>query len=189
MHLALFPLPEFLLPGGKTRLRIIEPRYLRLVSEATPNNLGFVLCLQTKTNAFFEIATRVSIYDFNRIQNNFLTIDIEAQERVLLSQFTTDKDGLLHADVRPYINRSEQQLQLQDINSAQFNLASQMLKIVLINHPLYQGNIEQLPFENWAWVCQRWLELLPIDSDQKYRLANHHSIADTLNFVCQIIAS
>ena len=186
MRLALFPLPILLLPGGKTRLRVIEPRYLRLVSEAMSDNLGFALCLKTKNNDFFKIATRVFIYDFNKSSDGLLIIDIEAQEQVLLSQVSSDKDGLLHADVQPFINSSKQQL--QDINSEQFELASRLLKALLIYHPLYQNNIEQLPLENMTWVCRRWLELLPLDINEKYWLANSHSIVDNLNFVCQLIA-
>lgn len=186
MRLALLPLPVFLLPGGKMRLKIIEPRYLRLVGEAMQDNLGFALCLQTKNNNYFKIATRVCICDFDKTDDDILLIDIEAQEQVLLNQIDADNDGLLHAQVMPFSNSGKQQL--QEINPELFGFASRMLKAHLIHHPLYQNNIEQLPFNNMSWVCWRWLELLPLDIREKYWLANSFSTADNLNYVCQYIA-
>jgi len=43
--LPIFPLPVFLLPGGVTKLRIFEPRYLKMVSTASSGQ-GFVAWLQ-----------------------------------------------------------------------------------------------------------------------------------------------
>ena len=71
MRLALFPLSVFLLPDGITRLRIFEPRYKRLVSQAMSSGEGFGLCLPKEANSLYNIGTRVEIYNFGQDKSGF----------------------------------------------------------------------------------------------------------------------
>ncbi|MEH6452600.1 MAG: peptidase S16, partial [Psychromonas sp.] len=66
MRIALFPLPIFILPGGKTRLTIFEPKYKRLVSESMSTGNGFGICSPNQqTISDNNIGTRVKIFDFD----------------------------------------------------------------------------------------------------------------------------
>ena len=40
-HLALFPLPSHILPGGKLPLRLFEPRHLQMLKESFIDDRGF----------------------------------------------------------------------------------------------------------------------------------------------------
>ena len=49
LTLPIFPLPVFILPGGIIRLRIFEPRYLKMIKIATQGE-GFVIWLNPQTS-------------------------------------------------------------------------------------------------------------------------------------------
>ncbi len=71
MQLGLFPLPLFLLPGGITKLRIFEPRYVRLVKESMANNQGFVLAMK-EGDELCPYGTHVDIIDFETLPMGYL---------------------------------------------------------------------------------------------------------------------
>lgn len=49
-ELAVFPLPLFILPRGRQRLRIFEPKYLKMVAHAAQGD-GFIIATQDNTNS------------------------------------------------------------------------------------------------------------------------------------------
>ena len=51
MQLGVFPLPIILFPNGITRLRIFEPRYVRLVKQAAAGD-GFALSVYMPNTEF-----------------------------------------------------------------------------------------------------------------------------------------
>ncbi|WP_354625443.1 LON peptidase substrate-binding domain-containing protein [Psychromonas sp. MME2] len=181
MKLALFPLPVFLLPGGKTRLRIFEPRYLRLVSQSLLHGNGFVICLCTINDEFYPIGSRVQIYDFEKDEQGVLTIDVEAVDRVEIGAFTVQSDGLKEAEIviLPH-------WQTYKLPEKQQYMASR-LRGYLTSHPLYSDNLKDQDFKNLTWVCQRWLELLPIDDSKKYWLAKQSDCSPCAEFIGEVI--
>lgn len=50
LEVAVFPLPIFLLPRGRQRLRIFEPKYLAMVAHAAQGD-GFIIATQDNVNA------------------------------------------------------------------------------------------------------------------------------------------
>ena len=70
----LFPLTSVVLPEGKMKLRIFEPRYKRMVKECSLNNVGFGLCLVENTAAsdkqskIATVGTLVQIVDFEQVE-------------------------------------------------------------------------------------------------------------------------
>ncbi|MGB5445331.1 MAG: LON peptidase substrate-binding domain-containing protein [Psychromonas sp.] len=181
MKLALFPVNVFLLPGGVTRLRIFEARYKRLVAQAMASGQGFGLCLPNGEKGLYPIATRVEIYDFGQDENGLLTIDIKAIERFTYTNISSDSDGLLHADVTVIKDWQATEMHSQ----YQFMLAP--LKMVLTAHPLYAQQDKQQTFDNLSWICQRWLEILPIPVDKKYWLASQSSLVPSIDFIREVI--
>ena len=182
MKLALFPLPVFLLPGGKTRLRIFEPRYLRLVSESLLHGNGFVICLSIDNNEFYPIASRVQIYDFAKDDQGVLTIDVEAIDRVEIGPFTLQADGLKQAEITLLPHWKAHQL------TASQQYMATILRGYLTDHPLYSNNLQEIDFKNLTWVCQRWLELLPLDDSKKYWLAKQPDCSPCADFIGEIIS-
>ena len=181
MRLALFPLPVFLLPEGITRLRIFEPRYKRLVAEAMSTGQGFGLCLPKEDNSIYDIGTRVEIYNFDQDENGLLLIDIKGIERFTFKNVSSDYDGLMHADVT-VVNGWES---IPMTPQYEFMLTS--LKAVLTSLPLHAEQVNQQGFNNLSWICQRWLEILPVPADKKYWLARQSGLDPTIDFIREVI--
>ncbi|RJG48129.1 LON peptidase substrate-binding domain-containing protein [Motilimonas pumila] len=181
MELALFPLSVFLLPGGRTRLRIFEPRYLRLVSEAMSSQQGFGLCLPTDEDGIYELGTQVEIYDFDQGDDGYLTIDIVGKDRFIIENVSQDADGLMHGEVAL--------VDSWDIREVpdQYHFIADSLEKALDAHPLYDNSKSDRQLQDLSWVCQRWLEILPIAKDKKYYLAQQNDLNAVVDFVCQVI--
>lgn len=181
MRLALFPLSVFLLPEGITRLRIFEPRYKRLVAEAMSTGQGFGLCLPKDGHRLYNIGTRVEIYNFDQDENGFLTIDIKGINRFIFKDVGSDTDGLMHADVTVVDGWETIQL------TPQYEFMLAPLKVALNSHPLYTEPVNQQGFNNLSWICQRWLEILPIPADKKYWLAGQSGLDPAIEFIREVI--
>ncbi|MFQ3176171.1 MAG: Lon protease-like protein [Psychromonas sp.] len=181
MRLALFPLPVFLLPEGITRLRIFEPRYKRMVAESMSTGQGFGLCLPKEAHSLYDIGLRVEIYNFDQDEDGFLTIDIKGINRFTFENISSDPDGLLHADVT-VVNGWES---IEMTPQYEFMLTS--LKAVLTSTPFYAEQVNQQSFNNLSWICQRWLEILPVPADKKYWLAEQSGLKPTIDFIHEVI--
>lgn len=181
MKLALFPLPICLLPEGYTQLRIFEPRYKRLVAESLKSADGFGLCMISEdANTFYPIGTLVHIIDFETLADGMLGISIEGKQRFTLGESSVESDGLRRGQIRLIDN-----WQAAAIDDNERYL-SDMLQNMLKEYPKHQQQYQAAQFDDIAWVCQRWLEILPIPTAKKYTCINspdHHLTLDLLRTV------
>jgi Lon protease-like protein len=100
INLPIFPLPVFLLPNGITRLRIFEPRDLKMVKIATKEQ-GFVITpnYNDTNNSNFVWGTWVEIINFHQGDNGILEIDVKSNYLVEISSLDKEKDNLLFGDI------------------------------------------------------------------------------------------
>ena len=161
MHLPVFPLPVFLLPNGITRLRIFEPRYLKLVSIACQGQ-GFALCLFDHNEALNvpRLGVWVEIIDFYE-EGELLYIDIKAKSVISLHNVTMDSEKLRFADCKIAPHWEAKTLQQHHIK-----LADQLKKIYA-EYP-EQGELYAQPdYQDPNWLCARFLEILPLSFEKK----------------------
>ena len=115
-QLALFPLNSFILPEGRMRLRIFEPRYVRLVSEASAGKRDFALAQinpyvsQHHPDRILPLATRVQIEDFEQLDDGLLGITIAGVEKVQIIRRWQEADQLHVAEVSTVDNWPQQPL-------------------------------------------------------------------------------
>lgn len=158
--LPLFPLPICLMPGGVTELRIFEPRYQRLVKEAISNDIGFGLCLfDTEHHQVLHTGCVAKITDFTQLDDGLLGITIVGQQRFQLESFSVEADGLKRGQVSL----------LPDWPSYAVSNAEQQ-HIAAVLEPLLPSVSNSPQRDDMSWICQRWLELLPIDIRTKQEL-------------------
>ncbi|WP_111979840.1 LON peptidase substrate-binding domain-containing protein [Algibacillus agarilyticus] len=161
-HLPIFPLNIFILPGGVTRLRIFEQRYIRMVSE-TINNTGFVIS-QPITNLNSIFGCLVKIIDFDQEPDGLLMITVEGLNLVEISNISYESDGLAKADIDK-INTITVANQYQNTKL----LGDKLIEIFNENSVLTQ--LYPCPlFDDPQWVCSRWLELLPFKLHEKIQI-------------------
>jgi len=164
---ALFPLPIFLLPGGVTRLRIFEPRYLSMVKHVLKNNCGFVLCVYQK-DTIHNVPKRgayVNIVDFNQDESGQLLIDVVAECLVNIEEVWVDADNLRQGRVA----RIESPLWNIDENNDEGidEHLREALKRVHAANPELNALYPSKQYSDPVWVASRWLEILPVSIKQK----------------------
>lgn len=188
-QLALFPLSQMVLPGGRMRLRIFEPRYQRLVREAAAQQRPFASALLNPyvsaqhTDRICNLATMVKIIDFSQLDDGLLGITIEGVCRVQIKQRWQEDDQLHAADVEllddwPVIEISQQHLAIE-----------QAL------HQVYQDNPELAslyedspPMTDAATLAKRWLEILTIPAPLKQQLQSASTAEPALTVLAQWLA-
>ncbi|WGV98652.1 LON peptidase substrate-binding domain-containing protein [Vibrio sp. YMD68] len=165
--LPVFPLPIFLLSGGMQRLRIFEPKYLKMVSQATQND-GFIIGLFKKENPFSVAGwgTHVKIVNFDMGEDGVLTIDVLAESMVKLVNIDTQKDGLVIAQSEPLAHWSSE----QDTTSIEADGVvglSKTLKSLFDTHNEFSALYQTRYLSYSKWVCARLLEIIPLSLEEK----------------------
>ncbi|MFB2653806.1 LON peptidase substrate-binding domain-containing protein [Shewanella seohaensis] len=183
MKLPLFPLPICLLPEGYTQLRIFEPRYKRLVAESLKSADGFGLCMTSEDGkTLYPIGTLVHIIDFETLPDGMLGISIQGKQRFTLGDISIESDGLKRAEVKLIDNWPSAPVEDDE------RYLSEMLQNILKEFPQHLQHYQVEQFEDIAWVCQRWLEILPVQAAEKYSCINaldHQLTQDLLHTVIQ----
>jgi len=161
-NLAVFPLPIFLLPEGRQRLRIFEKKYLSMIANASKGE-GFVIARSNKQRDF-QVSSwgiKVAIVDFNMGEDNILEVDVEGIELVKISNFAYQDDGLLIGSALATDHWSKPD------NSEPTPRLSAFLEKLFEEHHLIQSLYSNTRFEDPIWACSRLIEILPIALDRK----------------------
>ncbi|MEJ6474694.1 LON peptidase substrate-binding domain-containing protein [Pseudoalteromonas piscicida] len=187
MKLALFPLPIFLLPGGFTRLRIFEQRYLYMVKEAAKTEQGFVLCPyanNTPHNVPDE-GVHVKIVDFSQGEDGQLLIDVEAINRVAISQVEVDHQSLRYGECEPL--KGPPWLCTEDAFTLIDEALTEKLRSVFIANPVLDDLYRIKDFSTPLWVAYRWLEILPISMTQKQKIKQAQTFEQVAEFLHTVL--
>jgi len=180
-QLALFPLNSFILPEGRMRLRVFEPRYVRLVSEASSGKRDFAIAQinpyvsQTHADRILSLATRVKIEDFEQLEDGLLGITISGVEKVLIVKRWQEADNLTIAEVTTLDNWPA-----LDIEPEYKPLIRQLEKL-LQQHPTLQQLYPKPNYNDASWLASRYLELIPMQPALKQQLALQSSPSPCLD--------
>lgn len=182
LKLPVFPLPVFILPGGITRLRVFEPRYLTLVKVASKEH-GFLIIL---TNNDAEPVQNkwgswVEIINFDKGVDGVLEIDVKCRALVKIISININNDKLQYANALQ-IEHWSQKL----VANVAYELSESLQHVFESNALLYELYTEK-PFQNTSWVIARWIELLPISLSDKIKFFRQHNFEDVKNIVQSII--
>ncbi|MGS0825494.1 LON peptidase substrate-binding domain-containing protein [Shewanella sp. 0m-8] len=167
MKLPLFPLQICILPGGFTQLRIFEPRYLRLVKESLLDNSGFGACmLDIDNKTLLPLGTLCKIVDFETLEGGLLGVTIKGIKRFELGTYVIEADGLKKGQVTLLPSWHSQPVEEQQ------KKYTTILKEILTEYPEHLRHYKNENFNDLTWVCQRWLEILPLPlADKQYCIA------------------
>ncbi|MFD2180353.1 LON peptidase substrate-binding domain-containing protein [Veronia pacifica] len=182
MRLGLFPLPLFLLPGGVTKLRIFEPRYVRLVKEAMHSGNGFVLSMKDG-DAICRFGTLVDIIDFEQLPDGLLGITIRGKSRAKIFNVAQEDDKLWVGDVEALGDWPADFESLPD-------RVTNALKSIFDQHPQHAAQYDDEPadFSDSVWVCQRWLEVLPLENSQKQWFISQDNAEEAKSFIIHLLS-
>ncbi|MFT7009187.1 MAG: Lon protease-like protein [Colwellia sp.] len=192
-HLPIFPLPVFLLPGGITRLRIFEQRYLKMIQIASKGS-GFVIVSNsinsTKESKESTVATPddewgswVDIINFDQGDDGVLEVDVKCKNLVQLLSIDKDEDNLHFGEVKISSHWSQSEIKTENI-SLFHSLVS-----VFEQSPLLESLYKDDMTANTHWVIARWLEILPINLEVKTLFSKDDSFQTAQEFVHSIVLS
>lgn len=191
MKRALFPLPIFLLPGGRTRLRVFEPRYKRLVKESA-GETGFVILpyenLPNLDDPLCQWGSLVTIIDFEQGNDGLLHIDVECKKMVEVTSFDIEDDGLKRGEVSQTTEHwPPATIDAEFAHSDDAKRLTESLKVVFDQHSELAELYNKCDFESARWVCQRWLELLPLKRQEQNVFAQSYSFKRAFQFLSSIV--
>ncbi|GGI92717.1 LON peptidase substrate-binding domain-containing protein [Shewanella gelidii] len=184
-EMALLVRDALLLPDGRLEVRIVEPRYLRMVAEVLKGKypLAFGMFRAKSDLPCYPIATQCEIIDFNLLEDDSLSIVLEGHQRVKILSAYEDSDKLWMGKTLPCLNWAEEPIR------GEFELISAALEqFYQVNPDLFEL-YSKMNLEDAAWVSQRWLEVLPMYNKDKLMLLNQPSCHKTMDFVLQLIKS
>jgi len=170
MNVPLFPLNSVVLPKGRIPLQLFEPRYIDMLTRCLKEDRGFVIVLLREGGetfrgaAFYDIGTYVRIIDFQQLDNGLLGITVEGESKVSVVRSWQQEDGLNLGDVECLMSEAE-----SDIPERYHELPS-VLK-ALFRHPVIKDLGMEVDYDDARQVGWRLTELLPLDKQEKQRLA------------------
>lgn len=186
--LPLFPLTTHVLPGGRLPLRIFEARYLRMVKEACRSGQGFAMCMLNPRATgtlrnMYAIATWVKVVDFASLADGLLGITIEGLRCVRIEQLWQEPDGLRYGQISDCPAWPQQPL-----TATERPMQQQLARLYAEHEQLGRLYPAALP-EDAAWLCQRWLELLPLAAADKQYLLAQPDCSPTLALLQQLLCA
>jgi len=185
--LPLFPLSAHLLPGGRLALRIFEVRYVKMVKEACATNSGFGICMlnakgDTISNQhILPIGTYAKVVDFDLLSDGMLGVTVEGLNCFTINSIETQKDGLRigQCDAMPPWQLGENPLVMGSLTTG--------LQEIFDKYPELQNIYPKPLFTDPLWVIYRWLELMPIEAQQKQLLLGYKDHVKAFQFLTQLI--
>jgi len=174
-----------LFPGGPLPLRIFESRYIDMVGRCTKSDTPFgVLLIKDGDEAgaatTYEVGTLAKITDFYQGSDGLLGITAVGGQRFRLISNERQPDGLNIGEVE--MIEPEASLPLPE----RFRALADMLQNVLDDlGRLYEARDRH--YQDAVWVTYRFLEILPIDLDQKQLSLESSDTLARLNLVDELL--
>lgn len=187
-NLPVYPLPVFILPGGMSRLRIFEQRYLKMIKIAIKNN-GFIITSNNKdvqdsvnvNQADYKWGSWVEIVNFEQGNDGVLEIDVKCKSLVELICIEKDADNLHFGFVKVISHWSEDTI--GEVNTSLFSI----LNCVFDQSPLLKRLYKNDMNNHDNWLIARWLEILPVSLELKVILSSESSFQAAKEFVNSIV--
>ena len=187
MQIPLFPLSTVLFPGGPLPLRVFEPRYLDMISSCMKSDTPFgVLLIREGEEAgqasTFDVGTLAQISDWYQGSDGLLGVTAIGEQRFRLLSSERQHDGLNIGEIE--LIPAEADMTLPDEYGAMPHILSNVLDDL---GRLYES-LERR-FDDAVWVTYRFIEILPIDLEQKQECLESSDTQARLKLVHELLDS
>jgi uncharacterized protein len=176
-----------LFPGGPLPLRLFEPRYIDMVSRCMKSETPFGVLLikdgeEAGLSTTYEVGTLAKIVDFYQGSDGLLGVTALGGQRFRLISNERQHDGLNIGEVE--LLEVEANLPLPE----KFRALPEMLSNVLDDlGRLYAEHDRR--YDDAVWVTYRFLEILPIDLEQKQLSLESSDTVARLQLVDELLDS
>ncbi|WP_298776358.1 LON peptidase substrate-binding domain-containing protein [uncultured Shewanella sp.] len=174
-----------LLPLGRTKVRIVEPHYLKMVAEVLKGQYPLIFGMHRVHGKLpcYPYATECEVIDFNQESDGALELVLEGKQKVKIMSAVQQKDKIWLAKARRYDNWAAEPI------TEKYEILSAALEHFFQANEALSKLYTQINLEDATWVSQRWLEVLPLYNNEKLRLACQPNCHRTLDYVFKLIQS
>jgi len=187
VRVPLFPLNTVLFPGGALPLRIFEPRYLQMVSDCVKDDAPFGVLLiragrEVGSATTHDVGTLARIIDWYQGSDGLLGVTAVGEQRFRVLSSETQADGLNIGRVE--ILPEEPAMPLPE----EYRAMSDILAGVLDDLGRLYESLDR-HMDDTAWVTGRFVEILPLDLEEKQRCLESNDPAECLRIVQELLDS
>ena len=185
VRVPLFPLSTVLFPGGPLPLRIFEARYVDMISRCMKDDSPFGVVLiregdevgPAKTH---DIGTLARIVDWYQGSDGLLGVTARGEQRFRLLSSHREADGLNIGEVEVLPEESEVPL------PEEYRPMAAILSGVLDDLGRLYEDLERR-LDDAGWVTNRFVEILPIDLEEKQLCLEQSDPAERLRLVQKVL--
>lgn len=181
MQVPLFPLNVVLFPGGPLPLRIFEPRYVGMVRDCVRDDAPFGVLLiregqETGPASTHDIGTLARITDWYQGSDGLLGVTALGLQRFRVISSHTDESGLNIGEIE--VLDDEPAHVLPD----EYRDMTVILNDVLDDLGRLYEPLER-HMQDASWVSSRFVEILPLDLEEKQRCLESNDPIERLRIV------
>ena len=185
MKVPLFPLRTVLYPGGPLPLRIFESRYLDMISKCMKNDSPFgVLLIKTGSEAgpatTYEVGTLAKITDWYQGSDGLLGIKAIGERRFHVISSHREPNGLNVGEIELLPDEAPMVL------PEEYGAMRGILGGVLDDLGRLYESLER-HFDDASWVTSRFVEILPMDLEEKQRCLEQSDPVERLRIVRELL--
>jgi Lon protease-like protein len=158
-----------------------------MVKEACVADTGFGMCMvnaqgdKERNEHIYPIGTCAKVIDFDLLDDGFLGVIVEGLRCFEITSMTTESDGLRVGKCK--------WLDEWTAPSADHSIApiDERLMDVFDKYPELKALYQDPKFNEPIWVIYRWLELLPVNAEQKQQFLQEKDCIKALEFLTQFV--
>ena len=187
MEIPLFPLTTVLFPGGPLPLRIFEPRYIDMISRCMKSDVPFGVVLireggETGPAKTHDVGTLATITDWYQGSDGLLGVTAVGGRRFRLLSSRQQQDGLNVGSVEEIPEEPPVPL------PAEYRALPKILDNVLDELGRLYESLDRR-YDDAVWLSYRFIEILPIDLEQKQRCLESSDTLARLKLVDELVHS
>ena len=185
MRIPLFPLNTVLFPGGPLPLRIFETRYIDMIGERVRNDAPFGVLLirdghEVGPSSTYEVGTLARITDWYQGSDGLLGVTAIGEQRFRLLSAERQPDGLNIGEVE--LLPEETRMALPEEYKGMATILEGVLDDLGRLYESLQRN-----YDDAGWVTCRFVEILPIDLEQKQQCLENGDPEGRLKLVSELL--
>lgn len=174
-----------ILPGGRIPIRIAPGTQMENFKSAMKSSQSLGVCMFDQDEHgqhFFHIGTRVTVEDFDiSPEDGTLIVTVVGHETFRIDSLQECDEGMFMAECESIPRWPDIELRRDQ------QILADKLKVVFEKHPELSGLHKKKQYNNLSWLCQRWLELLPVPASEKQVLLSAPNCHDTYDYLMSIM--
>lgn len=184
-RIPLIPLKSVLLPEGKAALYIDNPSIVKTIKASYASAMPIGICTENheekEDNPFLGLGTLCYIVDFEELENGGVNVTFQGEQSFQLVEVSSTIPGVWHATVKLMPLWEARSLPLDR------KFLVDALSSVFSTRQYFKNLYQNPALDDLTWVCQRWIEILPVDESEKQMMIEKGSLSQVINFVSKFV--